>query len=147
MDSFNSFNISFIPREKNKKADSLAVAASLFNSNDSQSQSTFHVKRIFWPSILDNQEYLQVFENDDHVANLLTDNDSMSLNDSKESQDPQKEIQDQNLVLTPKNYVSLESLFTRDDQTKILDLKEEPFVRRFKRHKISTLVLPILQST
>jgi hypothetical protein len=31
MYSFISFNISFIPRERNKKSDSLAVVASLFN--------------------------------------------------------------------------------------------------------------------
>jgi hypothetical protein len=108
----------------------LAVVASLFNSDDSQNQSTFHVKTIFRPSIPDNQEYWQVFENDEHIANFLTDNDSMLSDDSEESQDPQKEICDQNLVLTPKNYVSLESLFTRDDQTNILDPKEEPSVRK-----------------
>jgi ribonuclease HI len=47
MDSFNSFNISFIPREKNQNPVSLAVTSSLFNEEDSQSQSTFHVKTIF----------------------------------------------------------------------------------------------------
>jgi ribonuclease HI len=35
MDSFNYFHISFIPREKNQKENSLVVAASLFNSEDS----------------------------------------------------------------------------------------------------------------
>jgi ribonuclease HI len=58
MDSFNSFNISCIPLEKNKIVDSLAVGASLFNSDDSQSQSTFHVKKNFQTSIPDNKKYL-----------------------------------------------------------------------------------------
>jgi ribonuclease HI len=31
--TFNSFNITFIPREKNQKDDSLAVSTSLFNPN------------------------------------------------------------------------------------------------------------------
>jgi len=35
MDSFNSFNIYFVPRENNKKSDSMTVVASLFNLDDS----------------------------------------------------------------------------------------------------------------
>jgi hypothetical protein len=57
MDSFNSFNISCIPRENNIKYDSLAIVASLFNLDDSQNKITFHVKIIFRPLIPDNQEY------------------------------------------------------------------------------------------
>jgi ribonuclease HI len=34
MNSFSLFNISFIPRDKNHKVDSLAVVASLFNPNN-----------------------------------------------------------------------------------------------------------------
>jgi ribonuclease HI len=47
MDSFNSFNISFIPRENNQKADLLAVVASLFNTKDSWSQEYFSCKDNF----------------------------------------------------------------------------------------------------
>jgi len=36
MEYFNSFNMSFIPRDKNKKSNSLEIVASLFNPNDSQ---------------------------------------------------------------------------------------------------------------
>jgi hypothetical protein len=78
IDSFNSFNISFVPQEKNQKVDSLAVATSLFNTDDSQNQNTFHVKTIFRPSIPDNQEYWKVFENDEHIANFLVDQESTS---------------------------------------------------------------------
>ena len=49
MESFSSFNISFIPRDKNKKADSLALAASLSNPNDIQSEISFQVKEFFDP--------------------------------------------------------------------------------------------------
>jgi ribonuclease HI len=64
VESFNSFNISFIPRDKNQKTDSLVVVASLFNPDDLKSQHTFNVKRIFIQSVPDNQDYLQVFQND-----------------------------------------------------------------------------------
>jgi len=47
INSFNSFNIYFFHQEKNKKIDSFAVDTSLFNTGDTQSQNTFHVKTFF----------------------------------------------------------------------------------------------------
>jgi hypothetical protein len=65
MEAFSSFNISFIPRDKNQKADSLALEASLSNPNDVQGKTYFQVKRIFQPFVPDNHKYLHVFENDE----------------------------------------------------------------------------------
>jgi len=42
----------------------------------------------------------------------------------------QEEIQEESKKPSPKKYVSLESLFTRDYQTKISKLLEEPSVRK-----------------
>ena len=47
MESFISFNISFIPRDKNKQVDSLALAASLSNPDDMQRKTYFQVERVF----------------------------------------------------------------------------------------------------
>jgi ribonuclease HI len=41
MESFSSFNISFIPREKSHKADSLALVTSLSNPDDAQKKTSF----------------------------------------------------------------------------------------------------------
>jgi hypothetical protein len=68
---------------------------------------------MYMPSILDNQDYLQVFENDEHVVDFL-----IYSSDSSESPG------DQTIVSFSKYCVSLESLFTRDDQTKTPYLKE-----------------------
>ena len=65
MEFFSSFNISFIPRDKNQKADSLALVASLSNPDDIQRKTYFQLERAFRPSVSDNIEYLQVFENDE----------------------------------------------------------------------------------
>jgi ribonuclease HI len=65
MESFITFNISFIPRDKNQKEDSLALVASLSNPDDIQRKTSFQVERVFRPSVPDNLEYLQVFENDE----------------------------------------------------------------------------------
>jgi ribonuclease HI len=67
MESFISFNISFIPRDTNQKEDSFALAASLSNLDDIQSKTSFQVERVFRPSIHDNLEYLQVFENEEQL--------------------------------------------------------------------------------
>ena len=72
MESFSSFNLSFIPRERNQKADSLAVTASLFNLDDLQDKNTFQVKIIVKTYIPDNQEYLKVSDNDDELNDFFS---------------------------------------------------------------------------
>ena len=119
MDYFYSFNISFIPRDKNQKVDSLAVVASLFNHDDLQSQNTFQVKRIFKPSVHDNQDYLQVFENYEKLAKFLADTSDVVEN-----------YEDQSHIPVSKDCINFESLFTRDNQTKVPNLKEELSVRK-----------------
>jgi hypothetical protein len=110
MVSFSSFNISFIPRERNQKADSLAVVASLFNPDDFQDKNTFQVKRIFRPSVPDNQEYLQVFENDEELNEFFSNSGEV----------------EESIQSIPKNCIKSESLFSQDDQTK--KMKEEESV-------------------
>jgi hypothetical protein len=51
-------------------------------------------------------------------------------NDLEEDQNPQKEVHDQNLKISPKSCVILESVFTRDDQTNIPGPFEEPSIRK-----------------
>jgi ribonuclease HI len=67
MEYFISFNISFIPRDKNHKEDSLALEASLSNLDDVHSKTSFQVEIVFRPSVPDNMEYLKVFENDEQL--------------------------------------------------------------------------------
>jgi hypothetical protein len=68
-------NISFIPRDKNQKEDSLSLVASLSNPDDVQRKTSFQVKRSFRPYVPDNQEYLQVFENDEELEKKLLNDD------------------------------------------------------------------------
>jgi ribonuclease HI len=57
VDCFIYFNINFVPREKNKKEDSLEMKTAIFNTDDSQNTNTFHAKTILQQSISDNQYY------------------------------------------------------------------------------------------
>jgi hypothetical protein len=74
---------------------------------------------MFKPSIPDNQDRMQLFENDEQVVGFLTDS-----NDSFESLD------DQTHVYIPKYCISIESPFTRDDQMKIHDPKEVTSIKK-----------------
>jgi hypothetical protein len=95
---------------KIKKADSLALVASLSNPDGIQIKSSFQFKRNFRPLVLDNQEYLQVFENDEELNGFLANENDCEENDNS-------------LTSISKDYVKSESLFTRDYQAK--NLKEE----------------------
>jgi len=52
--TFNYFNIIFIPIERNQKVDSLVVSKSLFNPDSSLVHDSFWFKMIFRSSIPDN---------------------------------------------------------------------------------------------
>jgi hypothetical protein len=90
------------------------------------------VKTIFRPSVPDNQEHLKVFENDEHVVTFFIDDDTITKEDLEESHNLQGKIHEQRKKPSPKKYVNLESLFTRDDQTKISKPHENPSIRKFQ---------------
>jgi len=113
MESFSSFNISFIPRDKNQKSNSLALAASLSILDDTQSKTSFQIERAFRSSVPDNEEYLQVFENDEQLENVL-------LNDDDD--------EDNHMYVVLKDCIQYESLFTKDDNSK--NLLEEVSLRK-----------------
>jgi hypothetical protein len=75
MEYFISFNIAFIPRDKIHKADLLSLAASLSNLDDALSKMSFQVERSFRPSVPNNIEYLQVFENDEQLEIFVLNDD------------------------------------------------------------------------
>jgi len=104
------------------------LVASLSNPDDFQSETYFQVKRVFRPSVLDNQYYLQVFENDEDLKYFLTN----------ENYD-----EDNNIALVPNNCVESKSLFTRDDHTK--SITEEVLVGKVQETKklILGLIVPL----
>ena len=80
---FDYFNIIIIPREKNQKVDSIEVLASLFILRSSFHDSC-HVKMIFHPSIPDNQNFWQVFENEEHIVEFLMSTETTEQKNEKD---------------------------------------------------------------
>ena len=85
-----------IPRKKNVEADSLAVAASLFHVLENPKEK-YQIEVRHRPSILDNVDHWQVFENDEQInmflqmsgefKNLKIDQDNM--NEDENSVEPE----------------------------------------------------------
>jgi ribonuclease HI len=67
---FSAFNITFIPREENTSAESLAVSASLFRI-PLPPKIHGEVKIRYRPSIPDNVKHWEVFEDDLEIKNFL----------------------------------------------------------------------------
>ena len=64
MNDLDAINLIAIPREQNAKADELAVAASTLQLPDSLIDEHISVEVIFMPSIPNNMDHWQVFDDD-----------------------------------------------------------------------------------
>jgi len=75
-----------------------------------------------------------VFENNEHVVNFLSDLQPTSsnglVNDEMQMNISDGKTQKPSCAFLPKNYVSIISLFTRDDQTKKNNIINEPSLRK-----------------
>jgi ribonuclease HI len=125
---FSAFNISFIPREDNVVADSLAVSASLLKvSLPSIVNSDVEIK--YRPSVPDNVKHWKVFEDDQEIERFLRSVDEFSAlhidQDPDTEGDPHPEvflnkIANHQIIQLPSNHiprglVPLERLFDGND--------------------------------
>jgi hypothetical protein len=74
---FSAFKISFIPREENTLADSLAISASQFMI-PLPPKIKYDVEIIYRPSVLDNIKHWKVFEDDLEIRKFLQSVDEFS---------------------------------------------------------------------
>lgn len=73
--SCDSFNIESVNRSKNQVANSLAQAASSLQPLAMDSVKIFTIELISTPSVLDNITSFQVFDDDKHILEFLTNSD------------------------------------------------------------------------
>lgn len=67
IDTFKEFNIIFSRKERNHTADSLEVSTSMFVPINPSDEKMFKVKTLFRPTILNSEDSLQFFENDEQA--------------------------------------------------------------------------------
>lgn len=129
IESFDAFSIQAIPREQNTKADSLAFSASLLLPHPEFEKDVYIVEMIYRPSVPDNNQNWQVFDDDKHISSFLEGTETFSNlsfdgNHSLTSQQNMKEEDKESEILQlkgntiPKGLVTLESLFDKNDEKK-----------------------------
>ena len=64
MEHFDALDLEAIPREENSLADELAVAATTFQLSDELIKDKIKMEVIFRPSVPDNSEHWQVFDDE-----------------------------------------------------------------------------------
>jgi hypothetical protein len=131
---FSSVNVHYIPKIENQQADSLAKATSTFVP-PTDFKLKYHIEMRHRPSIPNNVQHWQVFEDDEQIRQLLemvdefseTHIDQENQNDlvwiMKEGEDPQEfqdKIANHHMLLLknnqiPKGLIPLERLFNHDD--------------------------------
>jgi ribonuclease HI len=125
---FSAFNISFIPREDNVVADSLAISASLLKVPLPPKVSS-DVEIKYRPSVPDNVKHWMVFEDDLEIERFLQSVDEFSVlyidqdPDTEESPHPEvflNKIADHQIIQLPSNHIPrglipLERLFDGND--------------------------------
>ena len=91
---FIAFNISFIPRDHNQTADSLALAATHFRI-PKQTQLKYPIEVRYRPSVPDNIKQWRVFENDLEIKRFLELTDDFSNLMIDQNQDEEFEDADE----------------------------------------------------
>ena len=71
MEHFDALDLEAIPREQNSLADELAVAATTFQLSDELINDEIKMEVMFRPSIPDNSEHWQVFNDEKQVIRFL----------------------------------------------------------------------------
>jgi ribonuclease HI len=142
---FTSVNFHFVPRVENQQADALAKAASTFTPPTAFNLK-YHIQMRHHPSIPDNIQHWQVFEDDEQHRKFHESLDGFSETyiDQENQNDPiwivqegedSKEFHDkianhQMLVLKnnqiPKGLIHLERLFNKDDIPSKTTLQPQP---------------------
>jgi hypothetical protein len=125
---FSAFNISFIPREENTLADSLAVSASQFRI-PLPPRIKYYVEIRYRPFVLDNMKHWKVFKDDLEIRKFLESVDEFSALHIDQDPDPEgnphpevflNKISNHHIVHLPSNHipkglVPLEILFDGND--------------------------------
>ena len=113
---FDHIEFTAIPRELNAKADRLAVAASTLQRSPELVDKEVKMEVIFRPSILDNEDNWQIFDDDKQVIKFLNSVDEFAcFHISEEEEGCYYAKESQKLNPTPRKLVALEKAFDRQD--------------------------------
>jgi ribonuclease HI len=142
---FSSVKVHFIPRAENQQADSLAKAASTF-APPTAFKLKYHIEVRHRPSIPNNIQHWQVFEDDEQIRKFLEMVDDFSethidqenqndhtwiMQEGEEPQEFQEKIANHRMLVLknnqiPKGLIPLERLFDQNDMPLKSTLQPQP---------------------
>jgi hypothetical protein len=118
--SFKIVSIEAIPREENHVVDALAVSTSTPQPCDGPLHDLCKMKVLFRPSIPNNLDHSQVFEDDDQIIRFMENNKEFTDSQIKFLADSMHlEVMNLQKNTLPKGCIPLENLFDRHDVFKI----------------------------
>lgn len=121
IEEFDAFNLVSIPRDQNKNVDRLAAIGAQVDipSEIRKEKLQPYVKRVIKPFIPDNNIHWKVFESDEQVLSfMLKEDEFAAINQEKIKQQYDDQIIQLKSNKLPKGLVTLESIFSTDNQPK-----------------------------
>ena len=131
MEFFDALNIEAIPRDHNSVADQLAFATSALQRSDEMLEGDFLLEVNFRPSVPDNIEHWQVFQDDAQILKFINHIDEFSNYKANEREEG-KEYQDEgnHFNFVTHGFVALENIFDRQDRRKsnVEQMKQRDYI-------------------
>jgi ribonuclease HI len=121
MEMFDALDLISIPREQNSLADKLAISTYIFQPLEEMLSDQGKMEIVFRPSILDNMDHWQVFNDDKQIIRFMNNLQEFSgfKVGYKEEGHEYKEEEEENFENpTPKGLMKLEQIFDRHDNYK-----------------------------
>jgi hypothetical protein len=116
MENFDALDLVAIPRDHNFKADELAVVASTLQLSQDLMDGNVKVEVIFRPSVPDNVDHWQIFDDDKQVIKFLNNIQEFSdFHTSEKEEGCNYTKNDQKINPVPRSLVAQEQLFDRED--------------------------------
>jgi ribonuclease HI len=121
MELFSALDLISVPREHNNLADKLAVSASTFQPSKELLSGQGKMEVIFRPSIPDNVDHWQVFNDDKQILRFMNNLQEFSgfrVGYKEEGHEYREEEEEHFENPTPKGLIKLEQIFDRHDRYK-----------------------------
>jgi hypothetical protein len=124
--SFEVVSIKAFPREENYVADTLVVSSSTLQPCDGPLQNLCKIKFLFRPSIPDNLEHWQVFEDDNQILIFMENSrEFTNLQENFLANSMDLDVVNLQNNTLPKGCIPLEQLFDRHDVYKGKNPKQQ----------------------
>ena len=117
-EDFQAISLQEVPREHNQTKDAIVVFASVFDPND-EVQDTCKVQVIFLPSVPDNFDNWEFFDDDEKIRRFMANADEYAGNQVDWRKEGSTEEPQYDPI--PMERVSLEKKFDRNDRCKLKD--------------------------